>query len=109
MLRKAKDYITWGEVRPEVVEHLLRKRGRLQGNRRLTEEAVRAHGFSSVKELAEMICAGRVGAPFLPGLKRVFRLNPPRGGYRSTKRPFKDSGDLGYRGEQINELVMRMA
>jgi large subunit ribosomal protein L30 len=109
MLHKAKDYITWGEVEPEVVERLLKKRGRLAGNRRLTEEIIRANGFSSLKGFAEAVCAGRASISSVQGLKKVFRLNPPRGGYRSTKRPFRDSGDLGYRGKLINELVLKMA
>jgi large subunit ribosomal protein L30 len=109
MLQEAKDFITWGEVEPEIVEHLLRKRGRLAGNHRLTEEIVRANGFPSLKEFAEAMCAGRASISSVPGLKKVFRLNPPQGGYRSTKRPFKDSGDLGYRGKLINELVLKMA
>jgi large subunit ribosomal protein L30 len=108
MLQETKDYITWGEARPELVEHLLRRRGRLAGNRRLTEEVVRASGFSSLGEFAEALCAGKADISSIPGLKRVFRLSPPRGGYRSTKRPFRDLGDLGYRGKAINELVLKM-
>lgn len=109
MLQKAKDYITWGEVKPEAVEHILIKRGRLAGNKKLTEEAVQASGFSSVKDLAEAICSGKAGISSVKGLKKVFRLRPPRGGYRSTKKPVKDRGDLGYRGEKINELVLKMS
>lgn len=109
MLKKAKDYITWGEVKPEVVEHLLSKRGRLPGNRRLTEDAVKASGFSSTKDLAEALCSGKAKISSVPGLKKVFRLSPATGGLRSSKRPFRDMGDLGYRGEQINDLVLRMA
>lgn len=37
-----------------------------------------------------------------------YRLHPPRGGFKNTiKRPIP-KGELGYRGEKINELVMRM-
>lgn len=35
-------------------------------------------------------------------------LHPPRGGMRSIKRPFNAGGDLGKRGEAINELITRM-
>jgi large subunit ribosomal protein L30 len=35
-------------------------------------------------------------------------LHPPRGGFRSVKRPYGNGGDLGYRGEKINELIRRM-
>lgn len=109
MLQKAKDILTWGEVNPEVLEQLLRKRGRLVGGERLTDEHVRSKTpFSSIGEFAEAFYACRIELEALPELKKVFRLHPPRKGYRATKRPFKDLGDLGYRGERINELILRM-
>lgn len=110
MLQAAKDFITWGEIKPEVLEHLLRKRGRLPGDRHLTDELVRAGTkFSSIGNLAAAICSGEAGPNALPGLKKVFRLHPPRKGYKTTKRPFRDFGALGYRGEGINELILRMS
>ncbi len=110
MLQKTKDFVTWGEVKPEVLEHLLRKRGRLSGDKRLTDEIVKSKTkFSSIGELAAAVCGGEASPGVLPGLKGIFRLNPPRKGYKSTKRPFKDLGDLGYRGERINDLIFRMA
>jgi large subunit ribosomal protein L30 len=109
MLQEAKDYITWGEIKPETLEHLLKKRGRLQGDKHLTDEIVKSGTeFSSIKELANAICDGKTELKVLPQLKKVFRLHPPRKGYKSTKRPFKDLGDLGYRGERINELILKM-
>lgn len=37
-----------------------------------------------------------------------YRLHPPRGGFKKTiKRPRPD-GELGYRGEKINDLIARM-
>ena len=35
-------------------------------------------------------------------------LHPPRGGFKSVKRPFARNGDLGDRKEAMNELVERM-
>lgn len=110
MLQAAKDFITWGEIRPETLEHLLRKRGRLQGDKHLTDEIVRAGTkYSSIGEFAAAICSEGAGLEALLGLKKVFRLHPPRKGYRMTRRPFKDFGDLGYRGDRMNELIIRMA
>ena len=37
MLQKAKDYITWGEATPELVEMMLSGRGRMVGDAPLTE------------------------------------------------------------------------
>ena len=41
------------------------------------------------------------------GIMPVFRLNPPSKGYKSVRK-FFPKGDLGYRGEKINELLKRM-
>ena len=109
MLQKAKDMITWGEIRPEVLEALLRKRGRLTGDKRLTDEYIKSYtSFSSIGEFAKAVHAGRAKLSAAPGLKKIFRLHPPRKGYRATKRPFRDGGSLGNRGEKINDLILRM-
>ncbi|MEW6592449.1 MAG: 50S ribosomal protein L30 [Candidatus Hadarchaeota archaeon] len=110
MLQKSKDYITWGEATPQTIEHLLKRWGRLSGDKRLTDDEVKSKSsFQSIKELADAIGSGKAAVSSLPGLKKVFRLHPPRKGFKSTKRPFKDFGDLGYRGEKINDLIMRMS
>jgi large subunit ribosomal protein L30 len=109
MLQKAKDVLTWGEVEQKVLEQLIRKRGRLAGDKRLTDELIRSQtSFQSLSEFTAAVHAGEAELRALPGLKKVFRLHPPRKGYRATKRPFKDFGDLGYRGGRINELILRM-
>lgn len=108
MIQKAKDYITWGEIDKETLAKLLRRRGRLSGNRRLTDEYVQEKLGMSIEEFAEKVINGEMKLTDLEGLKPVFRLHPPRGGHGTIKRPFKDGGALGYRGEKINELLERM-
>jgi large subunit ribosomal protein L30 len=109
MLQKAKDMITWGEIRGDVLEKLLRKRGKLEGNKKLSDEYVKSQTqFSSIAEFAEAVLSSRIELSALPKLKKVFRLRPPSKGYEATKRPFKDMGSLGYRGERINDLLARM-
>ena len=39
--------------------------------------------------------------------KKSFSLKPPKGGFKSLKQMYP-KGDLGYRGEKINELIKRM-
>jgi large subunit ribosomal protein L30 len=108
MLKKVKDYITWGEIRPDVLQLLLEKRGRLPGGKKLTDEAVRERSnLQGIAELAAAVDNGSVKLEEI-GVKKVFRLHPPKRGYKSTKRPVRDLGDLGYRGEKINDLIMRM-
>jgi len=108
MIQKVKDYITWGEINAETLAKLIEKRGRLQGNKRATEEYVQEKLGMSIKEFAEKVINGEMKLSDLPGLKPVFRLHPARGGIRSKKRTFKEGGALGYRGEAINELIERM-
>lgn len=109
MLQKAKDVITWGEVSKDTLDALLRKRGRLVGDKKLSDEYVKSSTqFPSIGEFAEAIHSGKVELSAMPELKKVFRLRPPRKGYEATKRPFRDMGSLGYRGEKINDLLARM-
>ncbi|MEZ0393964.1 MAG: 50S ribosomal protein L30 [Desulfurococcaceae archaeon] len=109
MLRKASGWITWGEINDEVLAKLLEKRGRLPGNKRLTEDVVRQWGFQGgFAELAKRLISGEVDMRSLP-MKPFMRLHPPRGGFRrSTRRLYSDGGELGYRGQAINELILRM-
>ncbi len=39
--------------------------------------------------------------------RSVFRLQPPKGGYKSVRNHWP-GGDLGYRGREISKLVERM-
>ncbi|NJE61656.1 50S ribosomal protein L30 [Thermococcus sp. 21S7] len=109
MVQKVKDYITWGEIDKETLAKLLRKRGRLIGNRPITDEYVKEKLGMTIEEFAEKVVAGEMKLTDLPNIKPVFRLHPPRGGLKgSKKRSFKEGGALGYRGERINDLIERM-
>jgi len=107
MLHKIKDYVTWGEIDKETLTELIKYRGRLSGNRKVTEEYVKKLGFNSIEDLAEAILAGKLKVKDV--MKPVFRLHPPKGGFKYTiKRQYGNFGEAGYRGEAINELVKRM-
>ncbi|MFC2174946.1 50S ribosomal protein L30 [archaeon] len=97
MLQKAKDWITWGEVSPENVEKMLVKRGKVEDYGKYKTAKAFAEAF--VKFEAEM---GDINAG------PVFRLSPPKKGYKSTKKPFGKKGSLGNRKEAINQLLARM-
>ncbi len=109
MIQKVKDYVAWGPSTPELVKDILTKRGRLSGSRHLTEEyLLEKSGLKSIGELAEAISSGRMALKDIEGLKPVFRLHPPRGGFKGpTKRSYKTGGELGLR-EDISSLIMRM-
>jgi large subunit ribosomal protein L30 len=90
MLKKAKDYITWGAVDEETLKMLYEKRGLpYRGDLERKREYVVVGGKK---------------------LKRFFRLHPPLGGFerKGTKTPFAMGGALGDRKEKINELLKKM-
>jgi large subunit ribosomal protein L30 len=109
MLRKSKDCLTWGEVSQELVLLLLKKRGRLAGDKKLTEEYAKELGYNSLDELAEAIFNVDIEFNSLPEVKPVFRLRPPKKGFKGkVKRSYASGGELGYRGDAINHLLKRM-
>lgn len=109
MLLKASGYITYGEIDKGTLIELLKKRGRLVGNRPVTDEYAKKLGFDGLEGLAEAILEGRIRLKELPGFKPVFRLHPPGGGFKkSVKKPIGAGGELGYRGAGINELLRKM-
>ena len=110
MITKSKDYITWGEPSLEVIEKLLSKRGRLPGNKKLTDSYVKKNSkFRSIQALAMAIVFGEATTSDVEGLKPVFRLTPPSKGHKGKKNlPVGMGGITGYRGEGINELTLRM-
>ncbi|MEM2320644.1 MAG: 50S ribosomal protein L30 [Candidatus Bathyarchaeia archaeon] len=109
MLQKVHNHVTWGEVSKEVIALLLRERGKLMGNKRITDEYAKKIGFESVDNLAEAIYNLKVEFCKLPEIKPVFRLHPPSGGFKgSVKKSYKSGGVVGYRGEAINDLLKRM-
>ncbi|TFG21110.1 MAG: 50S ribosomal protein L30 [Promethearchaeota archaeon] len=110
MLRKAKDYIAYGEVDKEIVLRLLQTRALITGNEPLTDKHVKKYTkFASVKAFAEALMKGEVKLKDINELKPVFRLHPPVGGHRGTiKKPYHSGGTLGNVGEFINVLANKM-
>ncbi|MCJ7614830.1 50S ribosomal protein L30 [Candidatus Bathyarchaeota archaeon] len=109
MLRKSKSCLTWGEVSQENIALLLKKRGRLVGDKNLTDESAKELGYKSLDDLAEAIFNVDVEFSSLPEVKPVFRLRPPKKGFKGkVKKSYAAGGEAGYRGEAINDLLKRM-
>ena len=109
MLRRAKDYLTWGEVDPTMAAMLLVRRARLPGRRPIDDAYVKANSkYPSINSLAKAIAAGQATLRDVTGLKPVIRLDPARGGLGGIKRSYRQGGALGYRGKEINALLQRM-
>jgi large subunit ribosomal protein L30 len=111
MIFKAKDYITWGPVDEKTVEALLKERGRIAGDKKLTDQYVKANSkITDIKSLAQALSKGEIKIKEVNGLKPIFRLNPPRKGFEreGIKKPYNLGGALGNRKEKIKDLIMRM-
>ena len=109
MLRKSKSCLTWGEVSQENIALLLKKRGRLVGDKNLTDESAKELGYKSLDDLAEAMFKMEVECSSLPKVKPVFRLRPPKKGFKGkVKKSYAAGGEAGYRGEAINDLLKRM-
>jgi large subunit ribosomal protein L30 len=96
MLKKAKDYITWGEIDDETFKILVDKRGEeFHGREEDSKGKIKYNDFVVANNKK---------------IKKYFRLNPPRKGFERNgiKHSFQQGGALGYRGEKINDLIKRM-
>jgi len=105
-IKVIKDLVTWGPVTKQTLADLLRKYGRMPGNRKLTDADLKGR-FKSIDDFAAALFDGGATIGDVPSLKPLFRLKPPRKGYKHVKLPFP-RGALGNRGEKINELIARM-
>ncbi|MBN2043185.1 MAG: 50S ribosomal protein L30 [Candidatus Aenigmarchaeota archaeon] len=94
MVRKVKDWVTWGEINDDTLRKMVTKRGRLPGDKEIPSKDVDSV-ISKIKKNEET------------GIKQVFRLSPPVKGHGLIKHPYP-RGALGYRGDKINELIERM-
>lgn len=109
MLQTVKDYITWGELDKQILSKLISSRGKLVGDKKITEEYIKSiTSYPTFEKLTEAITENKLKYKEIPSIKPLFRLNPPKNGYKSTKRAFVNKGSLGYRGKEINKLIERM-
>jgi len=107
-LRKAKDYITWGEISKEMLKKLLIKRGSVYDK---DNKLVDFKDFFSkeIDKVVDDIYSGKKTIKEL-NIKPVFRLKPPSKGYdrKGIKKTYVEGGALGYRKEEINKLLKKM-
>ena len=111
MLQKVKDYVTWGEADAETIDSLIKERGRMTGDKPVTDSHVKEFSeHSNIKSFSKAIASGEATTKDVEGMKPVFRLHPPRGskGWGGIKRAHSVGGALGFRGEAIGELAERM-
>jgi large subunit ribosomal protein L30 len=97
MLKKVRNWITYGEINDDILKRLIEKRGRKPGNKRLTKE-----------ESQEIFDKIKKDEKIPETIKPVFRLSPPSKGFKKSIKQHYPNGELGYRKEEINKLLKRM-
>jgi len=108
MLRKAKDLITWGDINKKTLSLLIEKRGKIIGDKKIDRESLKdITDFNSFDDFSEALIKGKVKLKNYKKIKPVFKLNPPKHGYKSIRLPYP-KGDLGDREDRINQLLERM-
>src|SRR3972149_6045404 len=75
MLEKVKDYITWGQVTEQTIFNLLQKRGKLVGNKPLTENYVKEKLKIDLTTFSKDFFESKRELKDIPGIKPFFRLN----------------------------------
>ncbi len=109
MLQIVKDYITWGEIEKVTLTKLIKQRGRLKGDKPISEEHLKSvTSYKDIEKLADAIISKKFRYKEIPDVKTVFRLNPPIKGYEGIKKSYINNGALGYRGNEINNLIEKM-
>lgn len=101
MIKKLRDFIAYGEINQETLAELIKARGKWEG----ADKKKSGVSKSEAEEIAREIMTGRKISDF--GLKPFFRLHPPRGGLKSSKKHYP-KGVLGCHGSEINKLIKRM-
>lgn len=109
MLKKAKSYIAYGPINKETLIELLKKRGKLIGDKKLSDDALVKHKLN-IEKLADMLIKNEIKPKELIrySIKPFFRLHPPRGGFKKSIKLEWPKGVLGNVGEYINELIKKM-
>ena len=93
MLKKAQDYIAYGEITKEQFKKLIEKRA--EPKKKITDEEINSF-FEGKKKIQDL------------GIKPFFRLHPPRGGFKKSTKSLWPRGVLGNQGKEINKLIIKM-
>ncbi len=95
MLKKVKDYVAFGEIDKGTLTRLIEKRAKREDKKQIKEPEKIVEELLKGKSMKEL------------GLKPFFRLSPPRGGLKSSKKHFP-RGVLGNHKKEISKLIEKM-
>ncbi|KAD6795212.1 hypothetical protein E3N88_06108 [Mikania micrantha] len=116
ILQKVEPFVTYGYPNLKSVSELIYKKGLAKFDKQIfpltdnniIEQALGEHKIICIEDIVNEI------ANMGPHFKEVsnflcpFSLNKPEKALQGKKRPFRDGGDSGNRGDQINELINKM-
>ncbi|MFH0868889.1 MAG: 50S ribosomal protein L30 [archaeon] len=110
MVQRVKDFVAFGEISKETFAKLLQHRGKLAGDKPITENFLKEKTKYGIKEFVEAFYDSKTSLKEVPSLKQYFRLHPPIGGFEKggIKKAYAEGGVLGYRGKEIDKLIERM-
>jgi large subunit ribosomal protein L30 len=95
MLKKVQDHVAFGEIDKPALIRLIEKRAKpIEKGKKINANKI-ALEILNGKGLEEL------------GIKKFFRLHPPRKGLKSSKQKFP-KGNLGNYRKEINKLIERM-
>jgi len=108
MVKRVKDYVTFGTIDEKTYVEMLDKRGELLG-----KVKVSASSDIDTKKIAKDYFAGNLKLREFETnfkLKPYFRLHPPIKGFerKGIKMPFTKGGVLGDRNEAVKDLILKM-
>ncbi len=109
MVQRVKDYVTFGEIDGKTLTQVFERRLETLAGRRADEAFLKERKISGFAQLSAQALEGKIRLNAL-GISNVCRLHPPRKGHKrkGIKAPYSSGGALGNRGQEINELIMRM-
>ncbi|ARM75944.1 50S ribosomal protein L30 [Acidianus manzaensis] len=109
MLIKVQPYITWGELNEDGAELILSRLKTLDHNG-LTDEVAKKYFGMDKGELKQKIVSGELKINKYSSIFSLpIRLHAPSGGFKGKiNSPYKNKGEFGYRGIEINNLLKRM-
>lgn len=90
MIEKCKDFVTYGAIKEDALAMLIEKKGIKAGK----------------EDVGQLVLGKKKPRDVM---KIPIRMHPPRKGYEGIKKNYAVGGALGNRGEDINELIKRMA
>ena len=116
LIKLIENYITWGFIKKNRIEELLRKRGSvLAGNNEKNyldnndiENSLGKYGIICIEDIVhELSYEGKYAKEVLNYLG-YFNLSKKDEGFDKVNIPFEKGGNQGFRGDKINSLLKKM-